>query len=347
MAVGTIDAYKQQAQQQYDPTYNNQKNSLTSALAQQLAGLNQQKQVTNQNYDANVTDQNKQNYLTKNNFSNNTLGRGMARSSITTSGLAGLDDSNTQAVAGINSERGSKLGLIDTDISNANAKFGDQISSLNVDRENQIMTLARQLMGDAQAAELTQAQANYYNHMAGAGGAGGSGGSGGSSGYTSGGTASKSGAAATSSGTAVSPGASGSDVATIQKRLGLTADGVYGPATKAAVIKFQKANGLTPDGIVGQKTLDALGKNYSTGGPNQGRESGNTVGSAIKNAASEIAKGASAVKADTTKSAGAGTLASYTQALTGQPAKQSGGNILTNIGNAFSNWAKKNPINWG
>lgn len=36
-------------------------------------------------------------------------------------------------------------------------------------------------------------------------------------------------------------------------------DGIFGSATKKAVIAFQKENKLTPDGIVGNKTLKALG----------------------------------------------------------------------------------------
>ena len=35
-------------------------------------------------------------------------------------------------------------------------------------------------------------------------------------------------------------------------------DGIYGSATKSAVMRFQSDNGLTPDGIAGQKTLAAL-----------------------------------------------------------------------------------------
>lgn len=42
------------------------------------------------------------------------------------------------------------------------------------------------------------------------------------------------------------------------------ADGDYGPATTAAVIKFQKDNGLEPDGIYGPATDDALFKSAPT-----------------------------------------------------------------------------------
>ncbi len=50
----------------------------------------------------------------------------------------------------------------------------------------------------------------------------------------------------------------GDDVKLLQIALKLTADGDFGPGTKAAVIKAQKAAKLYPDGVVGQQTWQAI-----------------------------------------------------------------------------------------
>lgn len=60
-------------------------------------------------------------------------------------------------------------------------------------------------------------------------------------------------------------GSRGSEVRNIQTRLKNwgyykgSVDGIYGTATKNAVIAFQKKNGLTPDGIAGPATLAKIG----------------------------------------------------------------------------------------
>ncbi len=65
-------------------------------------------------------------------------------------------------------------------------------------------------------------------------------------------------------------GSTGNEVSKIQNRLkewgyyNGAVDGIFGTATKNAVIKFQKANGLKADGIVGSKTLAAMGISSSS-----------------------------------------------------------------------------------
>jgi len=51
----------------------------------------------------------------------------------------------------------------------------------------------------------------------------------------------------------------GASVELLQRRLGVAADGVFGPGTARAVRTFQRAHGLTADGIVGPSTWTALG----------------------------------------------------------------------------------------
>ena len=53
-------------------------------------------------------------------------------------------------------------------------------------------------------------------------------------------------------------GATGSDVRALQAELKVSADGIFGPNTKAAVVAFQRSKGLTADGIVGPRTAAAL-----------------------------------------------------------------------------------------
>lgn len=49
-------------------------------------------------------------------------------------------------------------------------------------------------------------------------------------------------------------GSNGNDVKLLQEKLGLAADGDFGPGTEAKVKSWQTANGLTADGIVGDGT---------------------------------------------------------------------------------------------
>lgn len=55
-----------------------------------------------------------------------------------------------------------------------------------------------------------------------------------------------------------SPMMRGADVTTLQQKLGIKADGIFGVGTKAATINWQKSHGLAADGIVGPATWKAL-----------------------------------------------------------------------------------------
>ncbi len=53
-------------------------------------------------------------------------------------------------------------------------------------------------------------------------------------------------------------GSKGEEVKKLQEKLGLKADGNFGPATESAVKKWQESNGLKADGVVGDSTWEKL-----------------------------------------------------------------------------------------
>jgi peptidoglycan hydrolase-like protein with peptidoglycan-binding domain len=59
-------------------------------------------------------------------------------------------------------------------------------------------------------------------------------------------------------GMGASPGAPNEDVRTLQTRLGIDADGRFGPGTEKAVKAYQLAHGLKIDGVVGPETWTSL-----------------------------------------------------------------------------------------
>lgn len=67
------------------------------------------------------------------------------------------------------------------------------------------------------------------------------------------------GAAVASSEVTLRKGDRGTAVRRLQRRLGVAADGVFGPMTLRAVKRFQRRHGLVGDGIVGPVTRSALG----------------------------------------------------------------------------------------
>jgi putative chitinase len=65
-------------------------------------------------------------------------------------------------------------------------------------------------------------------------------------------------ASPSASGGTLRRGSKGDDVKKMQAKLGVAADGDFGPGTEAALKKWQAANGLAADGVAGPKTLAKL-----------------------------------------------------------------------------------------
>jgi peptidoglycan hydrolase-like protein with peptidoglycan-binding domain len=74
-------------------------------------------------------------------------------------------------------------------------------------------------------------------------------------------------------------GMSGPSVKKLQRKLHVQATGYYGSQTKAAVKRFQRRNGLKADGVAGPATLRALGVTASSAGYETGGASPSSGGS--------------------------------------------------------------------
>jgi len=61
-------------------------------------------------------------------------------------------------------------------------------------------------------------------------------------------------------------GSSGTEVMCLQTLVGATADGAFGPMTKAAVMAYQASHGLSADGVVGPLTRASLMASGSVSG---------------------------------------------------------------------------------
>jgi peptidoglycan hydrolase-like protein with peptidoglycan-binding domain len=109
------------------------------------------------------------------------------------------------------------------------------------------------------------------------------------------------GALAQDAATPLAPGVQSTDtVRALQQKLGVGADGVYGPKTRAAVRRFQRAHGLTADGVAGPQTLAALGIGAAAPKTQEAAEQSSTAAPLQRIAQCESGGNPSAVSADGT-----------------------------------------------
>ena len=137
--------YRQQAEQEYNPVYNAKLQALKNQLASNQQAVSQQAGGINSSYDDYVNKQNLQNMRNKNNISNSALGRGLSRSSIVTSNLGEADQINTRQVGYINKERTVKLNDLEQQKRLLAENYNNTVASMEGDRQNAILALARQL----------------------------------------------------------------------------------------------------------------------------------------------------------------------------------------------------------
>ena len=181
--------YLEEAKQMLMGGYENQKVQLSNSFNQNVQGLEGQKAGVNQNFD-NQLQQNAMNTTrSQNQYNNNTLARGLGRSTIATSGQAGIQDQGNRIANQVNDQRTQALGNIESQKTLLQQALQENLLGLQSKQESESLSLAQQLEQQAYDRAFQREQFDYKKQQdalarqlaARSGGSGGrSGGSGGS-----------------------------------------------------------------------------------------------------------------------------------------------------------------------
>lgn len=144
--VKDLNAYTEDARQQFEPTYNQKVQLLKNQLAQNVTNLENSKLGVNQNFDQQITKNNRYIKGNQNRFSNMTLGRGLGRSTIATSGIGEMSNIGARMNDETNFKRTQELGNIDNNIATEKNNMQNRLTQMDIDKQDQISALAKQLM---------------------------------------------------------------------------------------------------------------------------------------------------------------------------------------------------------
>jgi cell wall-associated NlpC family hydrolase len=129
-------------------------------------------------------------------------------------------------------------------------------------------------------------------------------------------------AAAGASSLDLSRGSSGAAVRQLQVKLGVAADGAFGPQTEAAVRAFQRAHGLPVTGLVGPLTRAALGASSSASAQQTGDPSATASAAQVRAAQRQLGVTVDGIVGPQTRAAIKAFEASHGLPADGQPDAQ-------------------------
>ena len=137
--------YLEEAKQMLMGGYENQKVQLNNSFNQNVQGLEGQKAGVNQNFD-NQLQQNAMNTTrSKNQYNNNTIARGLGRSTVATSGMAGIQDQGNRIANQVNDQRTQALGNIESQKTMLQQALQENLLGLQSKQESESLSLAQQL----------------------------------------------------------------------------------------------------------------------------------------------------------------------------------------------------------
>lgn len=153
--------YMEEAKQMLSGGMEANKVQLNNSFNQNVQGLEGQKAGVNQNF-GNQLEQNAINTTgNKNQYLNNSLARGLGRSTIATSGAAGIQDSGNRRANYIEQDKTNALGNIEAQKAILQQSLQESLLGLTTQFESQSLTMAGQLENQAYSRQAELDRFNY------------------------------------------------------------------------------------------------------------------------------------------------------------------------------------------
>ena len=136
-------AYLEEAKQMLAGSLENQNVQLQNSFSQNVQGLEGQKAGVNQNFDKQLEQNAINTTNAQNQYLNNSLARGLGRSTIATSGAAGIKDSGNRIANNVNTDRTNALDNIEAQKVKLSEALQASLLGLSANFESQQLTLAQ------------------------------------------------------------------------------------------------------------------------------------------------------------------------------------------------------------
>jgi hypothetical protein len=145
MPVLTPEEYRKRASEIYDPSYAVKVANENSAFNNTMSQYQNQGNMINSEFDRTIQANARNTAMNQNQFNNNTLSRGMARSSVATTGLAGIQNTGNRVAGEIEQNRTQQVNNLETLKTNLRANLESSLKALSNEREGGINSMAMQL----------------------------------------------------------------------------------------------------------------------------------------------------------------------------------------------------------
>ena len=163
--------YVEQAQSQLKGQYEANKNNLQNNFNQNMNDLESQKGEINKQYDNYVQDAKNAGEMNKQNYNNATLNRGLGRSSVATTGLAGIQNQTDKNVVNVNNQRQAQMDNIAKLKDMLRNNLTNSLAGMEAEYNSNVNSLAMQLQQRAEDVayrnkQLAQQAAQHNAEMA-------------------------------------------------------------------------------------------------------------------------------------------------------------------------------------